>query len=224
MTSLAEAPLLVRIFEGPLAAKRIESMGLRPDYFQRASEAGHRRKLTCDPLHPKTFPGQVTWAETTRAIRLELGGLNRGWTARSTRNYETAFNARARMAIAVVGGDSFTGVRGFRDPKLVRARGPVTKQRVDHNRSVQLSIPLAGIVEPAENDEEAETWLLVMNARQDQLFLELSLPVAINGCGRVDGWAERILIPPLELPDAVTPTVSAEDADDTHDVHVERKV
>ena len=161
------------------------------------------------------------WAETTRQLRAQLIAQQKGWKPGRSSNYETVVQLDRRMAIAVVGGDGFTGEAGYPDPSTARRRGPVTSERVARNRAGQLTFSIPGIHEPALSDDECETWFFLMNARNDTLFSELSLPVSMGKNRRISEWAKRVLMPPLPLSGVVTPVAPQDE--DGPDVTVKRK-
>ncbi|WP_337062215.1 hypothetical protein [Kineococcus sp. G2] len=194
-----------RVFSGEDADRELASRDLRAGLFLSALQEGNDRRAACTAMHPKTYPGQKMWAETLAALRALCIGESRGWEIGSTGNYETVFSPKQRIAIAVVGSDPFTGVKGFRDPCVTRARGPKTTKRVIQNRQGQLLFDLPSIADTEDiTDENCDTWFFLSNAREGKLYSELSLPVG-GETARINQWAMRILFTPLTLDHAVTP-------------------
>ena len=220
---MSEQPWAPRdaVVSGPEALARLAGLGLRPEHFTRAETRGDEQRSRCLPVHPRTFPGQVMWAETTAALRTELLALDRGWRLGSSSNYETVFNPELRMEISVLGGDASTGVRGFRAPKAAHPRGPVTSHRISRNFTDQYALPLDGFDPPAPSD--LRTWFFLINARDDTLYSELSAPTYLGADRRIGGWSERILLPEVPMPGAVTPLQPREDDDAPAAVHVGRR-
>lgn len=132
------------VFEGDRARARLVELGVRVENFSSAATQGHDQRQRCLPVHPKTYPGQVMWAETVAELRTQLLALQDNWDIGSSRNYETVFNGRRRMAIAVVGGNAYTGINDVIKPKAARSRGPVTSNRISHNRG-QYALELEGV-------------------------------------------------------------------------------
>jgi hypothetical protein len=210
------------VYEGDDAVVRLSHLGLRFEHFIAAQTRGHEQRARCLPVHPKTYPGQVMWAETTAELRTQLLALDGGWKIGSTKNYETTFQAEQRIAIAVLGGDVNTGVIGFRHPKAARGRGPVTSKRIRQNLLAQYTLPLEGVTDPTEaTDEDCNTWFFLINARMDILYSELSLAITIGEDSRIGQWSERILLPEVPMVGAVTPI--APDDEPPPVVHVDRK-
>jgi hypothetical protein len=213
------------VHAGATAEARLADFGLVPDHFVSAQQRGHERRLECGPSHPKTFPGQVMWAETVAALRQRLLETGEGWQIGRTRNYETVFRTDRRIAIAVVGGDAATGVDGPEPPKAARRRGPVTWERIAHNNQLELPItlPPPRVAPGAVGDDEAcDTWFFLLNARGDALYSELSMPDGLGIDRRSVTWLERILLPAIPVVGAVTPVESDGD-DEAAAPHVDRR-
>lgn len=209
-------------YEGTDAEARLKSFGLSVDEFRAAELRGHEKRALCTPLHPRTYAGQVMWAETVEALRTQLLNRAQGWKPGFAMNYETVFQPDKRIAIAVVGGDANTGTR--RDPKTARRRGAVTRRRIAIN-SGQYMIPYADIPQPAKEADECQTWFFLINAREGRLHSELSCAVSIGDDARIGLWSERILLPDIEPGGAVaiTPYDPDDDDDDSSGVHVDRR-
>jgi hypothetical protein len=222
---VSEQPSVARrsVLDGVEAAARLAEFGLRVEHFARAQVRGDELRARCLPVHPRTYPGQVMWAETTAALRTELLALDRGWQVGSASNYETVFNPGLGMAISVLGGDAFTGVRGHQAPKAAHRRGPVTSGRISRNFQDQYVLPLEGIDLPAATDDDCLTWFFLINARAETLYSELSLASDVGVDRRIGRWAERILLPGLPMPGAVTPIQPGDDDDEPPAVHVDRR-
>jgi hypothetical protein len=210
------------IYEGDKAIKRLAELGLRASYFEQAVRRGHELRSRCTPLHPRTYPGQVMWAESVAILRTQLLDLNQGWGMARVNNYETSFHADRKMAIAIVGGDANTGVKGFDPPKAARRRGPVTERRVKRNLLGQASL-LPDLDRDVDNDGLCMTWIYLACARDEILYSELSLPLLLGSDRKFSRWSERILMPELPLSGVVTPIEPPEDDDDQSGFQVKRK-
>jgi hypothetical protein len=224
---VSEQPQLAlnQVHSGAAAQARLADFGLLAEHFVSAQEHGHRRRLECTPAHPKTFPGQVMWAETVAALRQRLLATGDGWEVGRARNYETVFRTDRRIAIAVVGGDTATGVDGPEQPKAARRRGPVTWERIAYNNQLELPItlPRPRVTPAATGDDEAcNTWFFLLNARGDALYSELSMADGLGIDRRSVTWLERILLPTIPVVGAVTPIESDGD-DEVPALHVDRR-
>lgn len=213
-----------RLHVGPSADRRLAELGLRAEQLRDAVARGDEMRRRCSPLHPKTFPGQVMWAETVQALRQQVIPGRGDWAPDSSNNYETVFSSELHVAVAVVGGDANTGVQGFQDPALRRKRGPVTRRRVQRNLAAQATLPLAEWqVEGLPEAERGSTWFLLVHARNERLYQELSLPIIMGEDSKITRWAERILLEPLDREGAVTPVPDFDDVDEVPSVNVSRR-
>ncbi|WP_116949236.1 hypothetical protein [Jiangella endophytica] len=212
------------IYEGEAAEARLWQLcRARSEAFARAALRGHERRRQLLPVHPLTYHGQVVWGETIAALRQQLLSLQTGWEIDRSLGYETSHNPQLNVDIAVVGGDVFTGVHGFRHPRTNRPRGPVSHKRVEHNRA-QLALDISGLrPEDIQDAELAETWFFLMHGRDDVLYSEISSPMDLGLHRRVSQWGERILLPPQPMVGAVTPIPSDQEPDEGAIVRVGRK-
>lgn len=212
-----------RIYEGEESIGRLRAMGLRMSYFERAIKIGIDRAGRVLPVHPVTYKGQVMWAETLGELRTVLIEANIDFKIGRTHNYETVYHVEKGYGIAVVGGDAFTGVRSFRHPKTARKRGPITAERISRNISGQLAFDLPGF-EISEEDERLQTWFLLLNAREDEIHIELSLPLSLGPDGKIGRWRERILMTAVPLRGVEIALIDdGPDGGDPPQVHVSRK-
>lgn len=213
-----------RLHIGPDADRRLSELGLRAEELRNAVSRGDEMRRRCSPLHPKTYPGQVMWAETVEALRRQVIPGRGDWTPDSTNNYETVFSTESNISIAIVGGDGNTGVVGFQDPSFRRKRGPLTRRRVQRNLASQATLPLAEFeVDELPDSEKVNTWFLLVHARSERLYQELSLPITLDEESRVTRWAERILLEPLDREGAVTPIPDIDDIHEVPSVNVSRR-
>jgi hypothetical protein len=220
--SAEAARSVCKIYEGDAVAPRLAQLGLQERYFSEAATIGHEKRSRCLPVHPASFGGQTMWAETLAALRTQCLDLNANWEIDRTRGYETVFNGRRRLSVAVVGGNHNTGEHAFDPPKTARPRGPITTNRVLQNH--QLVFQLDGISDPTTaEDNSCVTWFFLMNARNDKLYSELSFPIVMGNRQRISQWAERILFTPLNLVGAVTPLDPDDAPDAQSNISVTRK-
>jgi hypothetical protein len=166
--------------------------------------------------YPRNYPGIAMWAETLAELRRQLIKIRIGWKIGYTGNYETVYSEDFGIAIAVVGGDKYTGRLGSRHPKLTRRRGPMTTRRVNRNRilgqmELGLDIPTIEGIAP---DEACRTWFLVIHPGEESVWVELSLPQFIGDDGLVEEWVERILVPAIPVSGAVAPISDIDDEDE----------
>ncbi|GIF08090.1 hypothetical protein [Actinoplanes siamensis] len=187
------------IHEGEGAIVRLAGMGVRVNHFDAAVRRGHDLSSRVSDVHPRTHKGQVMWAETVAELRTQLLDINQGWDIGQTDNYETVYNPERGIAIAVVGGDANCGERAFGQPKAARRRGPVTEKRIRRNVLGQQMFDLPEFKDPPRDDEQCDTWFLLLNARNNRMYLELSLATSLGSDSRFGLWKERIILPYISL-------------------------
>ncbi len=213
------SPQPQRIFVDPEdVRRRLEEFGLTAEMLTRSIESGDlARQPVMQPVFPATYAGVTMWAQTLAALRRELLKRRNGYEIGRTGNYETVYSAERRIAFAVNAGDSYTGINGRRDPRLTRPKGAKTTERIARNvRDTQLT--LIEIPDPElPPDEACETWFLLVRPTKNEIRLELSCPRKIGPDGIVDGWHERVILPPVPLSGAVAPFEPDDGGDDGDD-------
>jgi len=146
------------------------------------------------------------WSDTTAALREACLALAAGWRIDRTNNFETVAQSELAIAIAVVGGDEFTGWRGDKDPKVRRKRGPITTQRVrDNYLGMDPLFPIKASIADDDLPDSWQTWFFLIRATDEALWLELSHPIGLDNSGHVSAWSERIILPSLPVSGGVTP-------------------
>lgn len=200
------------------APERLAELGLTKDGIHASITVGDSARQRVTGRHyPRNYAGFAMWAETLAELRRQLIKVRQGWRIGYSGNYETVFSQERNFAIAVVGGDKFTGIQGTRDPRLTRKRGKRTTERLDRNRvlgQLELGLELPDNSDELAPDEACETWFLVVHPLEDEVRIELSLPKKVGDDGLVGEWTERILIDPIAVSGAVAPIESFDDGDD----------
>lgn len=197
VSPLAYGPLE---FAGAAAEERLAQMGLTSVQLTDTLRRGDRARSQVSPLAPRTFPGQMMWAECVAELRRQLVPLGRGWRADSSRNFETVINDALGFAIAIVGGNQRTGLPGAPLPTTARPRGPVSLARVAGNREEPAPLPGFRIT-----PSSIQTWFLLIHGSDSGIRAELSLPTSWSSDRVIDQWAVRILLPEIGSTGAVTP-------------------
>lgn len=185
---------------GSAAVARLAQMGLTVAQLTETLRQGDEARGRVSPLTPRTFPGQTMWAECVTELRRQLVPLGSGWRTDSGRNFETVLNDSLGLAIAIVGGNSRTGLAGAPLPATARPRGPISLARVSDNREAPAPLPGFRVT-----TSKIRTWFLLIHGSDTEVRAELSLPTSWSGDRVVDQWAERILLPGIDSQGAVTP-------------------
>jgi hypothetical protein len=200
--------------------ERLRVFGMTLEMIHRSISVGDSaRRRVMLPIYPATFPGTTMWAETLAEWRRQLRKRSKEYNIGRSRGYETVYSAERQVAFTVVAGDSFTGIDGARAPRLTRPKGVVTKERVDRNREaatgqVQLTlIPEQDDKKPPA-DELCDTWFLIVYAAKNEMRIELSLPIELDGDSVVSDYYERILLLPVPISGTIAPMTPEDEGDD----------
>ena len=173
---------------------RLSELGLAEKMLLLAVERGQIARLSCTKNHPPLYPGISAWSETVCALREQL--IPEGWERSDEGNLPFTVNPGRTVAIAVATGDEATG-RTDRKPCTKSAKRPRTAGAVATNeRQMLLFGPLELRPEHLTKINERMTWLLLIHSDFEvrEVRCELSRPVNMNEEGRVDDWAERIIL------------------------------
>lgn len=182
--------------------RRLSQIGVDAQTLTTAVERGYSAWASCTPNHPPSFPGLSMWAETVRS----LGDLlaSRGWRRVNELNLPLVLSENGRLALTVSTADEATGLPQG-NPCTVSAKGPKTASAVSDNRQLQLFPDVDPGVRHALSEEvnapDRSTWILLLHRdlTKREVRFELSRPIAMAEDGRVDGWAERILLDPIQI-------------------------
>lgn len=178
---------------------RLEQLGLDEHSLLLPVQRGQSARLSCTQNHPPQFPGISAWSETVCALREQLIPL--GWERSDEGNLPFTVNRGRSVAIAVATGDEATGCAN-RKPLTKSTKGPMTAGAVASNERQYM---LFGDVELCpkhlEQINDRMTWLLLIHSdmQKREVRCELSRPVRMNEEGRVDDWAERIILAPFRF-------------------------
>lgn len=178
------------------ASHRLFSLGLEAEGLQRALLRADAEARLISDLEPPNAEGVTRYNKTNRFLREEL--LPSGWHPDNTQGYCRTVHPGREWAIVASSGDGDAGIwMPNRSPSTKYRKGETTEKAVTQNFS-QLSFDLG---EPfqfaAQDDDDTQVvWYLLYNVTEDNIFVELSLPDAIEG-GRITHWAERIIFDPI---------------------------
>jgi hypothetical protein len=217
-----------RKFEQPHdRAAQLHALGLKEAEVNEMVVRGYVERQTCTPFHPASYPGTSQWAETVAASRELL--TPRGWTPKSSNNYDLVISPDEKIAIAISTGDKNTGrvnsQYGEVEPRTKHPKGTETRLAVLANEPVTLFegvLPEQSLVVPRSRQD---TWILLFATGEHEIRYELSRPKAQDAEGRVVAWSERIVFPPIEIDSLPTRADNHDDDDDGTagiDVPVER--
>jgi hypothetical protein len=182
------------------ALTRLAALGLAAADFEFVLAGADAEARTWTGLAPPVIAGMARWGKTNELLRVRL--LPRGWTHDDPRNMPRTISPAGDLAIVAATGDGGTG-RADLAARNLYARGIETVRAI--GRADQLAFDYPGL-EPAPADDLV-IWLLLYNPAGDEIRAELSRPHSITQAGFVDGWAERIMLPPVPLSGVSVPVV-----------------
>lgn len=173
--------------------RRLAELGLSESDLLEPAERGFSAWASCTANHPPAIPGLLAWGETVCALRERLIPL--GWERKDESNWPIVINKSGTIALSVATGNEDTG-RKDNDPLTASAKGPRTVDAVVANQRQLVMFP--EMLPPKESlkDRGRATWLLLLHRDMDarEMRCELSRPISMDDDGRVDGWAERIIL------------------------------
>lgn len=202
------------------AETRLAQLGLHSAVLVDSLRQGELQRRMASPLDPPSAPGVAAWARCVRALRENL--LPSGWVPNDRHNLSTVVSPDGRTAIAVATGDEDTGDPDPASrPRTKYPRGSTYVHAIERNVQLEL-FPNLGR-RRGEVTDETVTWVLLRRSTSDAIFAELSRPVDMGEDGRVNEWAERIILGKIELGPA--PQIVAPDGSNPQEpvVDVHRK-
>ena len=177
-------------------AKRLADLSLTEELLLEVAQRAQLARASCTLNHPPLFPGISAWAEGVSALRERL--LPQGWVRSDEGNLPFTVNRAGTVALTISTGDEATG-RKEESPCTKSTKGPRTKKAVDVNvRQLTLFGDIRILPKDLAkvNGIGRMTWILLMHWDREsrEVRCELSRPVNVNEEGRVDLWAERIIL------------------------------
>lgn len=190
------SPAVVRYEPFEVDVRLANLGGLSVAILHEAIRAGAVARMACTENMPLCFPGTAAWAYTITALRDLL--MSEGWGKSDAGNFATVVSPDQSFAIAASTATEGAGDR-WRNVKTKFPKGPVMIEKVVANGEVDLfgNPTMIKRLEPA-----GTTWLLLMAPSAVGVRCELSRPDGIGDDRRIDSWAERILLPTVDLADS----------------------
>lgn len=175
-------------------------LGLTQEPLGEAIKAGYLAWSSTTANDAPFYPALSQWNRTVRELREGL--LPLGWSKSDEGNYSLTIDPTGEIALAVASGCPNTG-KADALPTTKCPKGPSTVDAVLAN-AAQLELFPKVVLPPSEDDRI--TWLLLFHRDEKEIRAELSLPASIDNDGKIDGWQERIILPPVPLDPIVTST------------------
>lgn len=214
-----------RVVSGPafVLARLLELQpSLDEVLLREVNEHGYRARLEATDSHPPTAAGTYHWNGSVFALRSTLTA--RDWSKQDLRNCPFIVSPDKAVAIAVMTGDSETGlVNG--NPTNQTQKGDVLKQAVANNQQMELFDARLVSADLARSREATQLWVLLYHVGvgddgNTELRAELSLPSRFER-KQIVGWRERVILSAIR-PDG-EPDVRQDVPTGPIDVPVERR-
>lgn len=205
----------------------LAEIGVTREQIAEVVRAGESARSTRTKNDPGVMRGVLVWGRMVRALREQM--IPHGWGRSETGYLETAIRADRRVAISCATGDEHTGIEDA-NPFTKYRKGPRTVDAVAQNHNqinflAQLDPPGFKVRKKVEPTPDTLTWLLLTHRTSTEIRCELSLPQMIGPDGRVTGWAQRLILPPVSI-DGDESSFSIDDDATEHEeivVEVERR-
>jgi hypothetical protein len=203
--------------------KRLGELGLDEERLTSSAERGLAAFFSCTKNHPPAIPGIWAWGETICALGDNYRPLD--WERIDEANWPLVVNKDRTVAISVATGNEDTGIDGDRDPLTTSAKGPRTIGAIAVNRR-QLNLFGEGLP-PVEviSAPGRETWLLLVHrdVERREMRCELSRPVSLDPKGRINVWAERIILKPRSFDGVEGRLLGGDNGPQSPEINVEIK-
>lgn len=164
------------IFTGAAADARVQQLGIpQTSLLAEALRDGASGARATTSAHPRAYPGQRMWGESTASLRIGLASS--GWMTENFCGVDLTTDPRSGVALIVTAGDAATGDERY-DPQVRYERRDVIQGLVNGHLDTLWS---------AAERPQWEVWFLLHRLTNQSLRAELSRPLAIGGGGWVSG-------------------------------------
>lgn len=184
---------------GDAVSDRLSELGLSVPLLRQALERGQYAADEVTANHPRNFEGIAKWAETNRALRDLL--VPDGWTRSDVSNIPRTVAPDDTYCLFAVSGDKGTG-QPHMEPSTKRPRGSASAEAVTDNCQLELFPDLFD--DDQDSAHRRKTWLLLYHTEDERVRAELSLPIRVSQEGAILRWAERLILPDIDLSDGMT--------------------
>ena len=179
-------------------ANRLDQLGLNEAVLREAVNQGHLQRTRLTANHPIIYHGLNMWGEIVAALREQLRPLD--WEREDIGSYALTVNEDLKLAITVASGDEGTGNPDAHPTNRSR-KGRNTVDAIEANRQFELF----EMMPPPATEEGKQTWVLMhhTDVARGEIRVELSLPSGIGKDGKINGWAERIILNSIPFDDVL---------------------
>ena len=190
--------MVALVHTGDEAVSRLEQLGLRVEWIERALLRGDAESRTISQLAPKGFEGTVRWGRVAEYLREEL--CSRGWIPDDTQNIARSISLDGTDSIVVNTGAKGTGAVEA-DPTTKYTKGSGMAAYIEQNFIMLDFAPedLRKIGVVGKPSTDMRTWILLFTVKGNVISYEVSLPDSISEDGQITSWRERIVMESIDL-------------------------
>jgi hypothetical protein len=209
------------VLDGFDAERRLHELGLVAAEPRDALLNGYGYAASCTSNNPLTLPGTMAWGFSLGTLRDILAA--RAWKVGRLNNFETVIHPSRSHAVAVTSGNARAGDRTA-TPRTRYRKGEAMQLAISGNTQMSLAAESvhAAFVPDEADPRRMHTWLLLhyYDRLTETIRAELSLPDYMEN-GWVTGWAERIMLDPIDFSTDVD--LNIDDGDDDIDIDIARR-
>ena len=215
-------PAIVTPQDRLLLSARLALLGLNVELLHSVLRRAEFAAANCTRHHPVTAPSLYRWCEATKEFRDLL--VLEGWEARDHDGIARTMSPDGTFGVVIISGNEYTGDK-YNTPSPKHARGSAGVRDVHDNHQLYLfQAPDVGAYQVG-TAERPLTWYLLHRVTPTHIFAELSLPTEATDGGKIEGWRERIILPPIDLNEGESLRMGdSDDGEEDLDVPVVRKL
>lgn len=199
------------VFEESNSRTRLMELGLTLEMLGEVVREGYAYRQEATANHPPTHGGTNAYGNMVRALRDALMPL--GWKRSNEHNFCVTFHPKTNVAVVVSAGNEITGL-AHESANTRRGKGRRTVLAIEENlRQLDLfsalGVEFRGNLQPQSDtaylpsSAYRKTYYLLnfVDQIREELRSELSLLIAVDEQGKITRWAERIILPVVDLND-----------------------
>ena len=181
--------------QGEDCVRRLKELGISQEKVQLALRAGDQAARQADKFSPKTAAGLQRWTNTVQELRRGLA--IDGWECDDPKNSPRIVSADGKVSLAVVTGDSCTGVRD-QTPQNAHALGSMMEDSILNSDAKQVvgqqTIDVIDDFATKVLETGPTTWLLMYKRTAAfGLRAEISRPALVHD-RFIHSWKERLIM------------------------------
>ena len=197
------------------ADTRLLALGLSWPVIEEALRYGEAEKRTYTENDPRGAGEYARWSRHVRRMSEHLRAD--GWSRRDDMNQPMLIHPDNQWSLVVCSGNAYTGTT-FGSPSTKNPKGRSIRSAVKNNdpalwRVEELDATIEGL---------SRTWMLLVSAREDGIFSEVSLPLEMEG-DFITKWIDRILLPVIDLSQPTVPPANEDEDGEGYEFSVQPK-